>query len=190
MKYRFMFKGSHYLDPSLLSNAQIPNNVDPNGIIDPFGRYYTYVGAVLLWVPKGEEKALQEINLFNRTETGGMIGDEQQFAIYPVLDRVLDARFITLNGYDDWGYIFEGGFKNRTHPADVIGDVQKGDMIYLLCLSSDNYLFPLKNYLQFNKINDSRGSVTGTLSYLYLADVNSKNSAPVIVENIGTLDAV
>lgn len=187
MKYRFHFKGSPFLDPALLNNANIPSNVDPNGIIDPVGNYYTQCAAILLWVPKEEDT--KEINLFNRNETGGN-GDEQQFALYPILERVIDGRYFLLNGYSDDGYIFEGGFKNRTHPGDVIGDISKGDSIKLLILTSDNMLRPLNNYLNLGKVNQGRGMVSGTLTYAWLSDLSVKKSSPIITENMGSIDSI
>lgn len=197
MKYRFFIKGSPYVDPAYLIDANIPTNYDPNAIIDPLGNYYTIVAVVILWVPQGEESNLAEINILNRNETGGN-GGEEEFALYPVLGRVIDGRFFQLNGYSDpvnniiknKGYIFEGGFKNRTHPADVIGSVSKGDTIKLLTLTTDNIVSPLKPFLNLNKVNQYRASLVGTLTYDWLSDVQDKNSKPILTENFGNVGSV
>lgn len=76
----------------------------------------------------------------------------------------------------------EGGFKNRSHPADVLNPFVRNDVMYLLTLGTDNFRKPASPYFS----NLSKGRITGTITYRWLGDTKDVNNNPILTENIGS----
>lgn len=96
MKYRLEIKGSEFLNPNL-KPTNIPNNINQDSVVDPWGRYYTTVAVLLVFSPEKED--LGTISMLNREELGND-PSPADLGLYSILERVVDARFVSPSGYD------------------------------------------------------------------------------------------